>query len=181
MTAFRFDPALFHRKQEGDLIGLIVGYVDDLIRGGNKEFGKHADKTRERFDMDEDKRIPCGLAGLSLSRDKNGTIIQDQHGYLPKLKHIPLDSSFKLFRSMRMKLAWLSQTRPHCVGEIPQLAKVTEDRFEKFKLEEIRHLNRAIQYAIYNRVSLKIPKLYLESLRIVGVSESSFANKFALL
>ena len=81
---------------------------------------------------------------------------------------------------MRMKLAWLSHTRPDCVYEISQLAQVTEDRFEKSKREEITRLNRAIQFSIDNRVSLKIPKLYLDSLRVVGVSDPSFANNFDL-
>ena len=180
MTDFRFDPALYHLKQDGHLVGLSGGYVDDPIRGGNKEFRNHTDKTEERFDMDEDKRIPCSFTGFSLSRGKNGTIIQDQHGYRHKVEHIPADSSFKLFRSMRVKRAWLSQTRPDCVYEISELSKVTEDRFEKFKREEIKRLNRAIQYAIDNRVSLKIPQLDLESLRVVGVSDSSFESNFDL-
>ena len=66
MTAFRFDPALYPLKQDGYLIGLSGGYVDDLIRGDNKELRKHADKTKERFDMDEDKRILCSFTGFSL-------------------------------------------------------------------------------------------------------------------
>ena len=130
--------------------------------------------------MDEAKRIPCSFTGFILSRDKNGNTIPDQHGYLPKLEQIPLDSAFKLFRSMRMKLAFLYQTQPNCLYEISQLAQITEDRFEKSRREEIKRLNRAIQYAIDKFVSLKILKLNLDSLRVSGVSDPSFANKFDL-
>ncbi len=62
-------------------------------------------------------------------RDREGRLEQNQHFYLEKLEKLPLDASFTDFRSMRMRLAWLANTRPDCVYEISQLAQVTEERF----------------------------------------------------
>lgn len=40
----------------------------------------------------------------------------------------------------------------------------------------VRQLNRAVRYAIQNQISLKIPNLDIGTLRIIGYSDSSFAN-----
>ena len=40
----------------------------------------------------------------------------------------------------------------------------------------IRDSNRAVHYAVTNRVPLAIPKLDHSSIRIVGFSDASFAN-----
>lgn len=77
--------------------------------------------------MAEDQSLPCVFTGFSLKRQTDGTIAQDQHDYLRRLEEIPSDCSFGMFRSMRMKLAWLANTRPDCLFEISQLAQVTED------------------------------------------------------
>ncbi len=44
----------------------------------------------------------------------------------------------------------------------------------------IRRLNKATKYAVDNRISLKIPRLDMDSLRIVGSSDASLANNYDL-
>ncbi len=75
-----------------------------------------------------------------------------------------------------MRLAWLANTRPDCLYEISQLAKVTEERFLTEKSQLVRQLNKATKYAVDNRISLKIPKLDPYSLCVVGFADASFAN-----
>lgn len=77
---------------------------------------------------------------------------------------------------MRMRLAWLANTRPDCQFEISQLAQVTENRFEADRSSFIRRLNKATRYATENFVSLKIPKLDASTARVVGFADASFAN-----
>ena len=77
---------------------------------------------------------------------------------------------------MRMRLAWLSNSRPDCLFEISQIAHVTESMFEGSKKQVIKRLNKAVKYAINNQLSLKIRRLETKSLRIIGFSDASFAN-----
>ena len=77
---------------------------------------------------------------------------------------------------MRMKLAWLANTRPDCLFEISQLAHVTEDMFNQKPKQILQRLNKAVAFAVDNRVSLRIPKLDKSTLRVTGYSDASFAN-----
>lgn len=77
---------------------------------------------------------------------------------------------------MRMRLAWLAKSRPDWLFEISQLAKITEETFEKERHALIRKLNKAVKYAVDNRLRLRINKLDRKSLRIIEFSDSSFAN-----
>ena len=176
MKSLRSDPALYSLIKEGILRGLSGGYVDDLIRAGDEYFKKVSQKTNEKFDMAENEKIPCTFTGFSLSHNRDGEVIQDQHEYLKKLETLSLGASFGQFRSMRMKLAWLSNTRPDCLFEISQLAQVTEEMFSSSPRETARRLNKAVKFAVDNRLSLRIPKLDKKTLRVIGYSDSSFAN-----
>eukprot|EP00171_Calliarthron_tuberculosum_P005124 IDg5124t1 len=69
---------------------------------------------------------------------------------------------------MRMRLAWMANTRPNFLFEILQLAQVTAERFEKEGDELIRCINKVIKFAVENHFSLKIPALSKNSLKIVG-------------
>ena len=77
---------------------------------------------------------------------------------------------------MRMKLAWLANARPDCLFVISQLAQNTEEMFNADRRKIVRQLNRAVRYAIQNQVSLKIPTLDIDTLRIIQYSDSSFSN-----
>eukprot|EP00737_Agarophyton_chilense_P000247 gb/GEZJ01000282.1/.p1 GENE.gb/GEZJ01000282.1/~~gb/GEZJ01000282.1/.p1 ORF type:complete len:768 (+),score=79.54 gb/GEZJ01000282.1/:1785-4088(+) len=180
MQRFRFDPALYMLMCNGILRGLSGGYVDDLIRVGDISFKELAKKTHERFDMDTDKTLPCSFTGFSLKSSGDGEMEQDQHNYMRNLEHLGQDGSFSQFRSMRMKLAWLANTRPDCLFEISQLAQITEDRYLSSPREAVKRLNRAVKFAVDNRLSLRIRKLDRNSIRVIGFSDSSFANNHDL-
>ena len=117
MKPMRSDLALYIWMVNGLLKGLSDGYVDDLIRAGDGDFKDLAAKTNEKFDMADIEHIPCTFTGFDLKTGTDGTITIDQNAYLKKLEELPLDSSFSSFRSMRMRLAWLSHTRPDCQFE----------------------------------------------------------------
>ncbi len=71
-------------------------------------------------------------------------------------------------------------TRSDCLYEISQLAQVTEERYLTEKSKLVRQLNKATKYAVDNRISLKIPKLDRDSLRVVVFADASFANNHDL-
>jgi len=150
------------------------------MRTGDKDFKELSKKTHERFDMGDDESLPVTYSGFAARRDSDGSILQDQHAYLTNLEPLPKDATFSAFLSMRMKLAWLANTRPDCLYDISQLAQVTAKRFEENRYEIIRQLNKALKYAVDNPISLRIPKLDRETLRVVGYSDASFANNYDL-
>ena len=137
MQPQRSDPALYVLMADWLLKGTSGGYVDDLIRTGDKSFKNPCSKTKEQFYMAEDQSLPCMLTGFSLSQSTQGTIVQEQHEYLRKLEELPLDASSSHLRSMQMKLAWLSNTKPDCLFDIFQLSQGKEEVYEAKKRELI--------------------------------------------
>ena len=104
----------------------------------------------------------------------------DQLFYMKKLEELELTSSFDQYRSMRMRLAWLANTRPDLQFEISQIAQVTAQRFKDDAQAHLRRLNAAIRYAHSNPAHLKFPKLDYSSLHIIGYSDAAFANNHDL-
>ena len=49
----------------------------------------------------------------------------NQDLYMNSIERIPSNIEFSKFASMRMRLAWLANTRPGLVFEISQIAQVT--------------------------------------------------------
>lgn len=80
---------------------------------------------------------------------------------------MPADATWKGFASSRMKLVWLTNSRPDCLFEIAQLAQVTLEKFSGNKNDFIKHANRIIAYAREHLVSIRFPKLDLETLQVI--------------
>ena len=175
MEPFRIDTALYSSGEGDNLKGLSGCYVDDLLRCGNFEFEKASSKTKERIELAESFRLQSEFTGFLIDEDRHSFFI-DQNNYLRKLESLPKDATFGEFQSMRMKLAWLSNSRQNCLFEIAQLAQITDEMFKKSAPTIIRRLHKATKYAVENRIRLRIPTLEKSSIRVVGFSDSSFAN-----
>ena len=80
-----------------------------------------------------------------------------QDFYVSKIGKIPSDAEFSKFVSMRMKLAWLANTRPDIVFEILQIAQVTRAMYEKEMTKYCKRLNKAIKYVHDQKASIGIP------------------------
>ncbi len=171
------DPALYKKLVDCALVGLSGGYVDGMLQAGSPAIRTLSRKTHERFQMGEDEKIPCTFSGFSFERNKDGCLEQHHNFYLRKLEKLRLESPFTKFRSTRMRLALLSNARPDRQLETSHLAQVTKDRFKDQRPAIIRRLNKATKYAVDNRISLKIPQLDMDSLRIVCFSDASFVKK----
>ena len=90
----RSDPAQYTLIEDGLLKGLSRGYVDDLIRAGDKHFKQISQKTNDRFEMSEDQTLLCSFTGFSLSKNENGEVVQNQHEYLQKLEQLSLEVNY---------------------------------------------------------------------------------------
>ena len=170
------DPSLYFSFTNGVLSGINGSYVDDLLRAGTPDFRESCSQTHRRFETSGDESPPFTFAGFNIAPLPNGTMVIDQLFYMKKLEEIDLSSSYSDFRSMRMKLAWLSNTRPDLQFEISQLAQVTSSQFDADAHAHVNRLNEAIRYAYVNVAHLKFPKLDRSSLRIFGYNDAAFAN-----
>lgn len=181
MTASKPDPALYYLPDDGKLIALSGSYVDDILRTGNGLFrNKTANKTKNASEMTEDSTLPIEFTGFAVKKDQDGELILDQHHFLRKLECLPPNASLNRFRSMRMRLAWLINSRPDFLFDIAKIAQVIEDMFYERPKHYIGQLKKVIKYATDNFTTVKILKLDMESLQIVGFSDASFVNNYDL-
>ena len=104
----------------------------------------------------------------------------DQLFYTKKLEELDSSSFFNEFRSMRMRLAWLANTRSDLQFEISQITQITEQSFSENATTHLQRLNDAIRYATNNVACLKFPQLDLPSVKIIGCSDAAFAYNFDL-
>lgn len=118
MAPLKSDPALYKLMADGLLVGLSGSYVNDVMRAGNDSFKELCKPTHEKFEMTPDKELPCMYSGFVLDKGSDGDFLQHQQHYLRKVEELPSDASLSAFRSMRIKLALLSHTRPDCRFEI---------------------------------------------------------------
>lgn len=53
MTQFRYDSSIYKLMENGKLIGISGGYIDDMIRTRSAYFHELSRKTHQRFWIDE--------------------------------------------------------------------------------------------------------------------------------
>ncbi len=126
--------------------------------------------------MSEADYLPCTFAGFQINVFEDGGFTVDQNHYLRHLEELPTCASLSDFRSMRMKLAWISNSRPDFLFEISQLAQVTESMFLEKPKEQLKHLNRVVRYAVSHPLEIRFPHLDPNTHRLVGFSDASFAD-----
>ncbi len=144
MEPTRTDPALYVKVEDGQVVGLNGNYLDDLLRAGKDRFRQHCRETHSKFEMSEEDDLPCDFAGFKISGDKVNGFNVDQNQYLTNLEHLPITATFPDFRSMRMKLGWLRNSRADCAVQISQLAQVTDVIFKDRNREILKRINRVM-------------------------------------
>ena len=130
----------------------------------------------ELFETTGDENPPFTFAGFSIAKVTEVPYAIDHNFFMKKLEELELSSSLGKYRSMRMRLAWLANTRLDLQFEISQIAQFTAERFNDDVRATLLRLNAAILYAHYNTAHPKFLKLERSSLRIIGYSDAAFAN-----
>jgi len=65
-----------------------------------------------------------------------------------------------------------------CPYEVSQLTQGNQSRFEENRRDVIKATNRVIGFVKDNAVTARFPKLELSSLRVIGISDASFATNY---
>ena len=119
------DPSLYFHFDGDRLIGINGTYVDDLLRCITKKFEEKSKLTYDKFETSDAEELPLTFAGINIQQKPDDSYALDLLFYHRKLEHLPAAAEFSEFRSMRMKLAWMINTRPDIAIDISQLAQVT--------------------------------------------------------
>ncbi len=124
MEPTKTDLSLYVAFRRGELIGINGTYVDDLMRTGTHEFMEKSRKRKRRIETSSDDATPFTFAGFTVSNPRDGSLTMDQAFYLEKIECLESGCSFSEFRSTRMRVARLANTRPDMLFEISELAQV---------------------------------------------------------
>ena len=121
---------LYFSFRQGVLNGINGSYVDDVLRARTQEFRDLCKVTHRRFKTSDDDEL-LTFSGFNISKIGEEGLAIDQTFYLKNLEQLQLDATYEDFRSMRMKVARMTNTKPDMQFEISQLAQVTQERFDK--------------------------------------------------
>ena len=168
------DLSLFFKRLGNKLVGISGSYVDDLLGTGTKSLNDSSTiETNQTFETKDQTKNEIKFTGLSIN-GKNKTKSISQSEYIRNIELLPKTTTFDLFRSMRAKLNWISNSRPDISCAVSMASAVTEKLFNESK---VKNLNSVIKHLKKTEnMKLKFPPLDQETLKIVVYSDASFAN-----
>lgn len=79
MKPLRSDHALYIFMNDKVLKALSEGYLDDLIRAGDRTFKTICSKTGLKFDLAKDQYLPCIFTGFFLGKTSDKATLHDQN------------------------------------------------------------------------------------------------------
>ncbi len=100
------DPSLYFWLICGKWICINGSYVDVLICAGTTNFKNVFEKSLRHFRISVDDATPSTLSGLYLKKLCDESLIIDQSFYSDKPEFLEAYCGFRVFQSMRMRIAW---------------------------------------------------------------------------
>lgn len=136
----------FKRENGGDLLGLLAGYVKDVMTAGRQQFQEERESTLKNFEAKELKNDTMEFVGVSIATKPGPpwTVTLDQPVYTDRLATLLSDAALKAFLSARAGIAWFAHARLDMCCGINNLAQVTE---KEFGSDAIREYNLLVQRA----------------------------------
>lgn len=173
MQTLATEPALFFKCFEKRLLGLSGVYTDDMLRAGDRSFAEVSQKTSKRFDTSPPKTKASRFAGIDLEQTDEG-IAADMDDYIRQLN--VGEQTWKVFASLRQKLAWIVYVRPDICAQVAKLAQVTPKMFGADSQKYLTSASSTVQYLKDHKLHLKYPKFDKNTLRIRAYSDASHAS-----
>ena len=126
------DNAFYYKRVEGELVGMILLHVDDVIIAGNNEFVNETTKMiSDRFNMSKACNGEFRFCGLNIKLQKDGRITVSMDDYADSIEPMVIDrkrrrteeityKEISALRELVGKLAWLAHNmRPDiCYGAV---------------------------------------------------------------
>jgi len=114
MSPLTGDPALFIKRDEDNVDGMLGAYVDDTCMGGNEKFQNLTLATLDKFESKPRVWDQFDFIGVSV-RTLPGALRSftlDQVSYIDALTRLPSSTSYEDFVRARAGFAWLALGRP---------------------------------------------------------------------
>lgn len=173
MTPTAGDLSFFFKIVRGKLQGMIGTHVDDTISAGTGFFADKSRITERQFESKVRQYDSFTFAGIQVEKTCTGYLMH-QEKYAKRLHELSKDCTFAQYRSMRQKLAWMTNTRPDICASVNLASQVTEGKWTR---KDVKDLNKTINHVqLTPRKGLLQQKLDKESLCMKVFTDSSFAN-----
>lgn len=72
--------------------------------------------------MAEIEKLPCYFSRIKINTSEDSVLVH-QNPYLHQLGTMPHNASFNHFRSARVRLSWLANTRPYAERDITSVSR----------------------------------------------------------
>jgi hypothetical protein len=168
------DPALFFKRVEHQLIGVVGCYVDDTLWAGTPALFRMLDATKRKFASPQTHHRNLTFAGVDITTASN-VLRLSQNTYLTNLKPLKPGADISSYRSRRAKLAWLTLTRPDVSCALSLAAQVTAATMNDTHVALLNKILKHLQAT--PSTSLPFPSLNLDTTRIAVYCDASFANR----
>jgi hypothetical protein len=163
---------LFISHACGNLLGIVLSYVDDLIITGYFEFLEKSRAIHRRFKSRPIQTNVFTHARVDIRREQNLTSLI-QTGYAERVQRVQKICNYETFRSARAKLQWLVNTR--CPRFRFNIGKADPKQYEQDYAKHNAKVNRIIRYVQRKPNILTYLPLDLPSARLVVYSEAIYA------
>nr|AHF58602.1 polyprotein [Chondrus crispus] len=170
------DLSLYYRRKGGKLIGLSGVRVDDTLQCGDQHFWEETKRTMDMFKSTERVQQNINFCGIhvDVNEGPGSGFVMSQRDYVIKLTPLVTHADYSQFRSMRAKLAWLTNTRPDIACAV---AKLTQVREGEFNLEAIKEANSVVKHVRKDKnLGIVHPHLDPESTEIIAFSDAALGN-----
>ena len=181
------DSFLFKKWGDGDISGIMVLHVDDLMLSGEKDFREGLGKTlKNKFRLSNDVKRTFVYTGLNIKQHGLAFISMSQAGYIDQIQPIQIDptrsrnNSWEIndtersqLRSACGQLLWAAtQTRP----DVSYAACIAGNAFTNGTVADLKLVNKTIKYMKANPFPLRYTKVQLHMSMIVVFCDASFGN-----
>lgn len=171
------DAAFFFKRAGEKLQGMCATFVDDSLHAGDEDYVQLTDKTMQRFECREREWDDVTFAGMQIDT-KVGEFHVHQKRYIDKLTPLSTGATtFAQYRSFRVKLAWITNTRPDITCAVAKAVQVTEKQFSAAPGACVKALNAIHKHLrTVPDLPLRFPKLDRKTLQLRVYSDASFAS-----
>ena len=185
LTPCSLDQGLFMWYSDGNLGGILICHVDDLLFGGNEQFCNeimHA--LEQRFEIGTRQSSFFAYIGVTMKQLPDSTIVVDQKSFTDSIQQLVIDKKRKScekvteeertkFRAAIGQLNWIAgMTRPDLSFDVCQLSSIVKQA----TIADMMYVNKVIKRAQMEPLSLAVPSLDLSKVEVVAFADASYNN-----
>ena len=181
-----YDKALFFWHKNGELHGILVVHVDDILWSGSNEFISHViEPLKKIFKISREHESAFQYTGLNVKQE-NQAIIVDQMNYIQSIQPINIDrkrlkhkdletneSEKHQLRALLSQLNWVAtMSRPEISFFVSEISGVQS----KSKVSDLLKANKILREIKNDSLKIKFVKLDSSNMKHAVYYDASFAN-----